>query len=397
MSRSLTVLYLPAWYPNKQDPMFGLFIQRHIEAVLPYLNNAVVLYAHGCEEKLSNRYVLEISKENGIHTYRVYFQKLRARIPFVTSLVNGYRYYTANSKGLQFILDKYSIDIAHVNVLTRAGLIALYLQRKFNIPFVVTEHWSRYLPVNNAFRGVLRKYFTKKIVRKATCVTTVTSNLRDAMIGCKLKGNYKIIPNVVDVNRFKPLDNKKENPIKEIVHVSCFEDKSKNISGLLRVVKKLSIIRSDFKLILVGDGIDFEKMQEYAMELGIYNEFAYFTGLLEGDELIREVQQADLSVLFSNYENLPVVLLESYACGIPILSTNVGGIEEFFNDSLGKLSEVGNEEAFVENLDDLLNNLDKYNQNKIRKYAVENFSNESIGRQFMEIYNESLKEVPKDE
>ena len=96
-------------------------------------------------------------------------------------------------------------------------------------------------------------------------------------------------------------------------------------------------------------------------------------------------------LMFSRYENLPVVILESYACGVPVLSTDVGGIREHMNKDLGILIESEDEESLYQSLDRLLDNYKEYDAAKIRAYAVDHFSNEVIGKQLFEVYTSVIK------
>jgi hypothetical protein len=83
------------------------------------------------------------------------------------------------------------IDLIHVHVLTRLGLLALLLKRSSGIPFLITEHWSRYLSYVGTYKGIFRKYLTRKVVKNASAVTTPTVNLQNAMQAHGLKNsNY---------------------------------------------------------------------------------------------------------------------------------------------------------------------------------------------------------------
>ena len=103
------------------------------------------------------------------------------------------------------------------------------------------------------------------------------------------------------------------------------------------------------------------------------------------------MKNADLMIMFSNYENLPVVILESYACGVPVISTDVGGIREHLNENLGRLVNPGDEVAFFKAIDHALDNLDEYDKSKLRDYAEKHFSNEVIGVQLYEVYKGAVK------
>jgi glycosyltransferase involved in cell wall biosynthesis len=95
--------------------------------------------------------------------------------------------------------------------------------------------------------------------------------------------------------------------------------------------------------------------------------------------------------LFSNYENLPCVIAEAFAAGIPVLSTNVGGISEFFNEKLGILIEVKNETELLSSLNKMLDKQGEFDNSYIHKYAKENFSYDVIGKELLQIYQETLK------
>jgi len=241
--------------------------------------------------------------------------------------------------------------------------------------------------MTDTFRGGLRKWATRLVARKASAIMPVTANLRDAMISCGLRNdNYVVIPNVVDINMFSPDPDKRPEDKTRIIHVSCFDDNQKNISGITRVIRRLSEKRQDFTVDMVGEGIHYRQLLDYGSELGVKDTFARYYGLKENEELASLMKASDFMVMFSRYENLPVVILESYACGVPVISTDVGGIREHMNDELGILLDSEDEERLYEVMEYMLDNHKKYDSSRIREYAVDHFSNEVIGRQLFRIY-----------
>ncbi len=389
--RRLSVLFLPRWYPHRYDPMMGLFIERHGLSVLPHADVSV-LYVHADDKLSSKSIAIEVSEE-GLYTVRVYFKKSSIRPQFLANLINLYRFFLSHYKGWKLIRkSRPKPDLLHVHVLTRCGIVALICKILTGTPYVITEHWTRYLPTTDTYNGALRKWLTGLVVKYAGAVMPVTANLRDAMIANGLKNNnYQVIPNVVDVKKFQPKNKVVFNEKKSLVHLSCFTDKQKNISGILRVIKKLSEKRDDFKLKLIGDGEDFAAMKAISDQLALTGRYVEFTGLKENEELVDLLSQADLMIMFSNYENLPVVILESYACGVPVISTRVGGIHEHMNDNLGKLVEMKNERQFLKALENFLEDPGLYRSDKIRKYAVDHFSNEVIGHSIYRVYSDVVR------
>jgi glycosyltransferase involved in cell wall biosynthesis len=175
-----------------------------------------------------------------------------------------------------------------------------------------------------------------------------------------------------------------------MIHVSCFEDRSKNISGILFTLKKLSDIRTDWECQMVGDGEDFEKIVQLSKDMDLYEKYVNFTGLLEGKSLIEAYQKSDFLVMYSNYENLPVVINEAFSCGLPVISSNVGGISEVLSKDRGILVEPGTEENFLDLLNVMLDGYGNYNNSAIRNFAVKYFSKQAVSLKMKEIYQQIL-------
>ena len=393
--KKLKVLHLARWYPNKFDPMPGLFIQRHIEAANIYCECGVV-YTHLVRKDWDSvsSFVTEISMINGVPTAKVYYKGANRYLGPLGKIINIYRFYKANRIGIGVIKSELEgIDLLHIHILTRLGLIGLYYKLTKGIPYIVTEHWSRYLDVTSGFKGVFRKFITRVVVRYASAVTAVTKNLADSMQMHGLKNlNYLILPNVVDNVFVKYNPKKKENNKVNFLHVSCFEDKSKNISGLLRVIKELSLERDDFIFTMVGEGIDMVDMVQYSKKLGIDEAKLRFTGLLEGKNLVDEMNNADMLVIFSHYENFPVVINESLSLGVPVIATRVGGIPERVNKRNGILVKPGDESQLLYELGAYLNGKRKFNIRNIHKEFAKEFSADRIGVKLNEMYDKAIND-----
>lgn len=380
------ILFLARWYPHRYDPMFGLFVQRHAQAVKKF-HDVSVIYIH--PDSNCTDMQIKLSETAGVTEIKVYYPKAGWRAKIVSPL----RYFQSFVRAYNTLTAfKSKPDLFHVNILTRMGVIAWLMKIFTGTPYIITEHWSRYLPQNNSYRGWLRKLMTRLVVKNAAELTTVTENLRKAMQKRRLKNKSSaIVPNVVDVNLFKPTDHpRKEGPIR-LLHLSCFEERSKNMSGILRVVKKLSAKRTDFQLNMVGEGEDRQATLALAEQMGIKDRYVFFPGLKQGKALLEQMQEADLMVMFSHYENLPVVILEAFACGMPVISSDVGGIAEHLNNERGALVPPADEEAFLQRLEQLMDNLESFDRQAIREYAVTHFSNEVIGEQFCQIYQKVLE------
>ena len=381
-STRLKVLFLPRWYPNRADPMPGLFIERHAEAVSKIADVAVVFVKS--LPGLPNRFEFETIKENGVFTIRAYFRGKET-----PGWYNGSLFLIAFIKAMLLLRKSFGKPgIVHVHILTRLGVLAWLYKILTGTPYLITEHWSRYLPGVETYKGFWRKLATRFVVRHAEAVTTVTQNLRDAMLQNGLYNpDYHVIFNVVDTTLFHPETTPVMSNKKRFIHISCFEDRSKNISGLLRSVADLAKNRQDIECHLVGEGEDLDRMQSYAAELGILNKAVFFDGLLEGNAIADTLRQARFLVIFSNYENMPVVINEAFSSGIPVIATRVGGIPEHVDSPKGMLVNAGDEKGLVTSLTLMLDQSDSYDHYLIREYAESNFSADAVAAQFGAIYD----------
>lgn len=377
------ILFFPRWYPNRYDPMWGLFVKKHAQAA-SIKNNISVLYLEAVDEGIDSDEIVE-ETDGEIDTLYIYYSKPRNRILYFIKFIQMY------FRGLKIIRKKNKVDLIHVHILSRNGFLA-YLSFLFNgIPYLITEHWSRYLPSVNHFNGKIRIFLTQFVVKRAKAVLPVTENLKKAMKSHGLyNSKYYIIPNVVDDFFFNSNKIKIESSRKRVIHVSTFEDKSKNISGIIKAVRKISLDRQDFTMVFVGDGMDFNAMKNLAEELQIDRNLIEFTGLLEKEELLQQYRMALFMLINSNYENMPVVINEAMASGLPVLSTDVGGINEHLDSSKGVLFPPQSEEELIQLFNWMLDHAEEFDSKEISNYARNHFSLSGIGEKLDHIYKECL-------
>src|SRR5665213_315446 len=267
VQKKYNILFLSSWYPNRVQPTLGDFVQRHAEAVALHSNIAALFVCSdiNCKEKFE----IEELHENGIFTVKVYYKKVSKHFPLISQFQKASRYFLAHEIGLKIINEKFGkIDLVHHNILYPSGVIAWYLKKIKNIPYISTEHWTGYLPSDGSYKGFVRKFLTKRIGNNANYLTPVSNDLKKAMIGHGFKSNYEIVTNVVDTKLFYPKKNKIANSKTRMIHISTLDDAQKNISGILKSVGELKKTRNDFELFFVGDHPEKNKLEKLADELG---------------------------------------------------------------------------------------------------------------------------------
>ena len=286
-------------------------------------------------------------------------------------------------------------DVVQLNVIQKQGILALWLKKRYGIPYVIVEHWSGFLPENGAYlrnNGSLKRKIYEKIASEASVIMPVSERLKEAMQTCGIQNaRWEKIHNVVDDFFFEKEESRKSKveSQKTLLHVSCFDEAAKNVKGLLRAAKMLTEKRQDWCLVLVGTGADYKEVRAYAATLAFPAGTLRWTGELTPREVAEEMHKADAFVLPSNYENAPVVLSESLAMGLPIIASRVGGIPEMVDEESGILVPTRDEKALAEAMDEMLDNLDKYDSEKIRLQG-EQYSFETVGKHFKAVYESVL-------
>ena len=377
LTKKINVLFISSWYPNRVKPTLGNFIQKHAEAASIYAN---VTALHVCfDENVSDKNFEIVSTEiDSIKTIYIYCKKSN------NLLIRFYRYLKAYDKGFKIIKQQNYPDIIQLNIVFPVGLVFCFLSSFKKIPFVISENWTGYHPETNTKIGFIQKYFFKRIAKKSSMLLPVSVDLENAMIAFGLKGNYKVIPNVVDTSLFS-INDEKNSSEKKILHVSSFVDEHKNISGILRVIKKLSEIRQDFTMHFISDGDKAPFIIE-AEKMNLLNKFVFFYGEKRTKEVAQMMHQSDFLLMFSNYENLPCVIVEAFAAGLPVVSSDVGGIAEIVSNNNGMLVKSKDEKALLSAIDKMLDKCRTYDKNVIHKFAEDNFSYDSVGKKFMDVY-----------
>ena len=272
-------------------------------------------------------------------------------------------------------------DLIHVNRIYPAGLIGLFIKYKYKKPLLLTEHFTGYLTKRAGDLSKMEKKLTAFICSSADHITTVSENLNRSMQQLGFKNAYSVVPNVVDTAFFKPLVKKSE--LFHILHISNMLDQHKNVSGILRVIKRLEMEKVKFRFIMVGEGS--AQYEPLIRELGMHKESIVLKEQIPHNEIPAYLQAADLFVLFSNYENLPCVILEAFSCGVPVITTDTGGIAEFFPDDFGKLIPVKDEEALFYAILDQMKGPTP-DPIKLHNYAIANFDKMVIAERFTSIY-----------
>jgi glycosyltransferase involved in cell wall biosynthesis len=386
----IKVLFWPGvWYPDRLNPLNGIFIRRHAEAVAPLVDLAVLYVA--ADAGLKKRvYEVEdaVDGEGGL-TVRVYFRPFPVPFPLMR-LLNVWRYFRAARRGIHRLRSHWGTPrVLHLHVNPPWGQIAALKLGFPGLPFLFTEHWTGYHPANGEFRGFFRRRLTAWVTRHAFAVTPVSRNLQGVMEGHGLRGRYVIVANAVRTDLFRPGERVQARRPFTFLHVSRLAP-VKNVAGILRAAAALQKTRPDFRLLIAGQGPERPGLESLAARLFGDNGRVRFVGRKDERELAEIMRDGDGLVLFSDYENLPCVVAEAMACGLPVIATRVGGVPEQVFPGSGLLIEPRDEEGLQRAMAEMIDHAGRFDRAAIREFAEREYSLAAVGRRFLQLYRDAL-------
>lgn len=291
---------------------------------------------------------------------------------------------------IQNAIKEFKPDIIHSGHIWILSDIAT----KFDIPTVITSHGTDIIGYNAW--DEFRKYFINAIKGCSKIITISDSNNENVLKAVPdAKDKIVQIRNGYDQNIFKKEEYNKTEILKSI----GIEKEYKNIvlfSGRLVQVKGVDILlqaakmydKEDVLTIIVGDGILRNELEQLSKDLDLKN--VKFTGSKDQFTLNKLYNIADASVLSSRYEGFPLVVIESLACGTPLVCTDIDSMKNFMNEKFGIMVEKENPEALAKGIIDVLNKKEEYNSDEISKYIKDNYSQSLLINKVIKIYENCL-------
>lgn len=396
----MRVLHLPKWYPHRYDDQDGDFVARHVAAIAAHGGAAsgpvesAVLFAAVARGPLPGWVEVEEDFSGPVPTLRYYYHAAPTGLALLDKPLKLLLYFWCLWRGYQRLRRHWGgqrPDLVHVHVLLRTGLAAWALRVARGIPFVITEHWTLYLPARAGGISWLRRVLTRAVVRRAAALHTVSANLREALAALgATNAQSVVIPNVVDTEEFRPAGPTLRQPV-TLLHAAAFNENAKNLSGLLRAVAGLRGQVPGLRLRIAGYGPDEALVRRQAEALGLLADgTVVFLGKLAHAEVAAEMQRAACFVLFSNVENLPCVLIEAQASGLPAVATRVGGVPELLpaDGRFGQLVPAGDEAALAAAIRTVL--ADPPAPAALRAHAEAHFGVGAVGAAFGALYRRVL-------
>ncbi len=287
------------------------------------------------------------------------------------------------------------LDLFHVHYAiphaTSAYLAKQMLGGKINTKIITTLHGTDITLVG------LEPSFLPLVnfsIEKSDGVTAVSRFLKEkTIVHYSIEKEINIIPNFVDTQLFKPIidgcfrEHLAPKGEKILVHTSNFRQ-VKRVPDTIRIFEKV-LKEIPSKLILVGDGPDRSECERLCRQLGLCDHIKF---LGKQDGLVEILNAADVFLIPSQSESFGLAALEAMSCGIPVVSSSVGGLPELIrHNETGYIAEIGDIDRMAKYVVELLTNEKKHKlfSENSRKRAVKYFD-KSVVVPMYEVYYEKI-------
>lgn len=300
------------------------------------------------------------------------------------------------------VVNNYELDVLHVHYAIPHASSAYFAKQILkesgkNIPYITTLHGTDITLVGKDKTYAPIVTFS---LNQSDAITAVSNNLRqETLDNFPIHKEIDVIYNFVDVQRFQRKEKEHfkkmiaPNGERIIVHVSNFR-KVKRVDDVVKIFEK---IRKEVpaKLIMIGDGPERGDTEELVKKFCNLHSDVRFLGKQEQVEEVFSI--SDLFLLPSTYESFGLAALEAMACGIPVISSNAGGLPEInIQGKTGFLSDVGDVADMAKNAVTILKDDAILQQFKDNAYQqAHTFTIDKVVPQYEALYERVIAQTKK--
>ena len=359
--------------PNKQYPLYGIFEFDQAKALAKQGIEVAFVAVDFRSHAFKRKYGLMHYEKDGVQVFElsIPINVYRKAIPLLQQLLLIPFRAMLKSFGKP--------DVIHAHFYSIAA-IASILKRKYDIPYVVTEHSSK---LNKPAEQIsdLDKRIAMKAYQSCDQLICVSEALRNNILQ-NFRHDSIVIPNMVDNTSFQYIDKvKSESPfvfvsVGNLIPIKAFD----------QLIEAFSQVKENAKLYIIGDGPEQENLQNQINALQLDTEVELL-GRLTRDEINKVFQKSHVFVLSSQSETFGVSYIEAMYTGLPVIATRCGGPESFVNGNNGLLVPVNDVNAFAKAMELMRKNYYNYNKKLISSNCIAQFSPEVIAEKIIKSYS----------
>jgi len=383
--RSLNILLIASWYPSKENPTAGSFVQEQAHMLRDFGHQVIVIHPFmlGTFANSFNKQSYQtFCDEDGIRVLRV---GVAPPMPFFRGISYAYCFQRVRIAMKKFQLDPKDFSIIHSHAMFMGGVIGHKLSKENNLPQVHTEHTS----------GLIfnPKQYTKKdiaITRKAYSHCHKVLFVSDfalkntlANIALKSKDAFVVLPNIVDSSFFSseigPLS--KATSLRFLVIGNFIPIKNHQL-----LLEAFGLVQKEFPTVglsIAGKGPLEKHLRALCESLNLEN--VHWLPILNRAEVKEQMSAHQVILSTSKVETFGLTIAEAQAMGKPVVVTDSGGVRDIVTHETGIVTELSSE-AFAKGLIQLIQSFDAYDPETIRQSAKNRFAAPVIMNQLNEIY-----------
>jgi teichuronic acid biosynthesis glycosyltransferase TuaC len=331
----MRILTLSTVFPNPKDPLFGIFVKERIKRVAEHCEVVVVAPVpwfplnrlfRGAKRSAVLRYEIQ----DGISVYHPKFFS----VPGVYKSLDGFFYFLSVFLLVCRLRQESPFDLIDAHFVYPDGVAASLLAKYFGCPITITLRGT----IGKLSKFLLRRKQIQWALRVATRVISVSRSLQEIAVGLGCDPQkMRVIPNGIDGSVFHPLNKTEARqrlglPLNRTILLSvgalC---ERKGHHRVVEILPQVIAQQPDLLFVVVGgpgvEGDTGPLLKRLSVDLGIEKHFQ-LAGPRPHDEIAYWLAAADVFCLATSNEGMANVLIEALACGVPVVTTRVGGNAE---------------------------------------------------------------------
>lgn len=382
------ILLLPSWYPETPEDINGTFFRQQAQALHRHgMQVGVLAVQHRSlrgqpKSVIHGNYGIKIYTEQGIPTFCHRSMQFFPKIP----LIDRSRWLNAGERLFQHYIKQYGKpDVLHAHCVNFGGILAHRLQKKYQLPYVITEHSSTYA---RQLIPTWQRPAMHAAVQTASACLAVSKQFCQQLEQFFPHSHWQYLPNLLN-----PIFSQEITPTPKDSNIFrfCSVGQLHHHKGMDRVIEAAALLKqhtSNFHIDIVGEGKETSRLHAQVQQLDL-NKHIHFHGKLNPQAIQQLMQHSHAFVLASRIETFGVVLIEALSQGIPVIATQNTGPQSIINAQRGLLVPH-HAEALACAMQQLMHNIAHYNSTQLRQDCLQEFGEISIVQQLQHIYQHCL-------
>ncbi len=374
----MKLLVITSVFPNNKQPALGIFVRERMFKVARHCEIKVVAPVPwfpfaGCLKKNYRPRVEYLEIQDSIEVYHPRFFS----IPYFFKFIDGLFFFLSSMVTILKLKKHFKFDIVDSHFVYPDGFGAVLIGKLFHKPVTITLRGT----IKKLLRYPLIKFQIRYALKKATKVFAVCNDLKNVAASLGIHdGKIEVIPNGIDIEKFMPvnkLEARKELGLpadKKIMISVGGLVKRKGFHEVIALLPEIKKMFPDLMYLIVGERSvegNYEPVLRKTVERLHLEKDVLFAGHQPHDKIYKWLSASDIFCLVTSNEGWANVFLEAMACGLPVVTTRVGGNEEVVSsDDYGMLFELEDKDGMADAI--IKSFQKKWNREKIINYAGKN-------------------------